>query len=238
METINGTISYIAGTSTKGIQLEETGNMWYNPIQDLKHLMPPDMIGKYVELKVNEGKIVDIKILDNVQKKESVEVQEEIVNKVQYLGEKSLNDLSEEPNYNHSIVNYTYTKKDYLRMKKIGMDEEKIGNMGLKYVSWAKAWDKLKEEYPNAKLTIHQNDNGMPYFHDQSGGVVKVSLEIKSVSHTVFLPIMDSKHNAKSVGDITARDITDSIQRAMVKAIAMHGMGLYVYKGEDLKQYE
>lgn len=103
----------------------------------------------------------------------------------------------------------------------------------LTYMSWAEAWEKLKEQYPDAHYHVHENKQGMPYFCDSTGGFVKVSLTVCGMTHTVHLPIMDSRNQSIKKENMSTFDINKNIQRALTKAIAMHGMGLYVYKGED-----
>ena len=98
----------------------------------------------------------------------------------------------------------------------------------------------------------------MPYFKDDNGAFVKVVVTVEEIEHIVFLPVMDNKFNAmksaaytlkkwskqsrkmvdEEVQAYTMFDINRSIQRAFAKAIAMHGMGLYVYRGEDIPESE
>lgn len=143
-----------------------------------------------------------------------------------------------------SKVGQKFDKEYFNKLNKIECPTEKKNN--LTYISWAHAWEKLKEQHPNATYKVHENRNGMPYFHDESGAFVKVSVTVCSVTHTVNLPVMDYNNNAmkqtqqttkgRLVEPYTTFDINKSIQRALAKAIAMHGLGLYVYRGEDLPE--
>lgn len=122
--------------------------------------------------------------------------------------------------------------KDFEKLSKIKCEVVKKGN--LNYISWAEAWKQLKKACPNASYIVYSNTaSGMPYFGDSTGGFVKVGVEVNSVRHIVFLPIMDFRNKSIQLVEITTTDINKAIQRALTKAIAMHGLGLYVYRGED-----
>lgn len=127
----------------------------------------------------------------------------------------------------------------FKELMKLEADVSKKAN--LNYISWSDAWTLVKEQYHNSnyKVATHP-ETGMPYFHDKTGGFVKVTVTINNVAHDCFLPIMNqpkgSMMKAIPEGEIDAFAINKSIQRALTKAIAMHGIGLYVYKGEDLPE--
>ena len=73
----------------------------------------------------------------------------------------------------------------------------------------------------------------MPYFSDTTGAFVKVSVTVGMCTHCIHLPVMDYYHKAMKLAQITATDVNKTIQRALTKAIAMHGCGIDVYRGED-----
>lgn len=126
------------------------------------------------------------------------------------------------------------------------------GRVKLTYLSWAWAWAEVKKVYPDVKVTVHESELGLPYFPSDEGIMVKVDVEIEGVSHTVYLPVMDGANNAmkqvdykvktrygdKEVKAATMMDINKTIQRATVKALGLHGLGLYIYAGEDLPEGE
>lgn len=102
------------------------------------------------------------------------------------------------------------------------------------YLSWAYAWAEVKQRYPDATSTVYENADGLAYHTDGRTAWVKVGVTINGQEHIEYLAIMDNYNNSMSVDKITSRNVCDSIQRAMVKAIARHGLGLYIYAGEDI----
>ena len=88
--------------------------------------------------------------------------------------------------------------------------------------------------YPDSTFKVYENDSGLPYFVDQTGVMTKVSVTVESVERICWLPVMDNRNNAKKIDQTNMRDINDTIMRCLAKAIALHGLGLYIYKGEDL----
>lgn len=123
---------------------------------------------------------------------------------------------------------------------------------GLNYLSWAYGWSEVKKIDPNANYTIHETSEGLPYFISPLGIDCKVSVTIKGLTHTMRLPVMDgankamkaeayeysTKYGTKTVEAATMFDVNKTIMRCLVKAIAMHGLGLYIYAGEDLPEGE
>ena len=106
---------------------------------------------------------------------------------------------------------------------------------GLSYLSWAWAWSITKKHYPNAQYKIYERgDTGIPYFTDGKTAWVKTGVIIEGQEHIEYLPIMDYKNNSIPLDRITSMDMNKAIQRSLTKAIGRHGLGLYVYAGEDL----
>ena len=122
----------------------------------------------------------------------------------------------------------------FSKLQTVKCETEKKGN--LTYISWANAWAELKKVYSNATFEVYENENGMPYFADDTGGFVKVGVKVNEVEHISHLPIMDFKNKAIKKAEMDAFAINKAIMRAFTKAIALHGLGLYVYKGEDLPE--
>ena len=88
-------------------------------------------------------------------------------------------------------------------------------------------------------MVYHDEINNKPYFGlGQAGVLVKVGVSINNVEHISYLPCMDFRNNAIPESEITAMDVNKAIQRATVKAIGLHGLGLYIYAGEDLPEEE
>ena len=102
---------------------------------------------------------------------------------------------------------------------------EKKGN--LSYLSWAWAWQTLMEHYPDSTYTFSD-----PMTLCGETVEVSVSVSVKGITHTMWLPVMDNRN--KSIVNPTSRDISDARMRCLVKCIAMFGLGIYLYAGEDL----
>ena len=111
---------------------------------------------------------------------------------------------------------------------------EKKGN--LTYLSWAWAWGKVKENYPDATYKIYENAQGLIYHTDGKTCWVKTGVTINNIENIEYLPIMDNRNNSIPLANITSRNVNDSIQRSLTKACARHGLGLYIYAGEDLPE--
>jgi len=136
-----------------------------------------------------------------------------------------------------------------------GYVEEKNG---LKYLSWAYAWQKIMELYPDAIYEIERFDD-KPYLYDEKTGyMVFTRMSIEGVEREMWLPVMDSNNKAmldheytykvkdyktggykeKTVEIATMFDINKTIMRCLVKNLAMYGLGLALYSGEDLPEEE
>ncbi len=116
----------------------------------------------------------------------------------------------------------------------VGNHIEKKGN--LSYLSWAWAWAELKKAYPLSFYTVYENANGLNYHHDNKTGWVKVGVTVEEIEIIEYLPIMNFKNKSIVVNEITSMDVTKAIQRCATKAIGRHGLGLYIYAGEDLPE--
>jgi hypothetical protein len=122
---------------------------------------------------------------------------------------------------------------------------------GLTYLSWAYAWAEVKKLYPSAHYEIQRNADGLPYVYDKNTGyMVSTVVTIDDVSHEMWLPVMDgankamkaesyeyaTKYGNKTVEAATMFDINKTLMRCLTKNLAMHGLGLYIYAGEDLPE--
>lgn len=106
---------------------------------------------------------------------------------------------------------------------------ERKGN--LSYVSWASAWDAVLAVDPDATWEPLMND-GNPLWPAGSGWIVRTQATVNGVTKSCPLPVLD--HRNKSVSDPDAFQVNTSIMRCLAKNLAMFGLGLYVYRGEDL----
>ena len=111
---------------------------------------------------------------------------------------------------------------------------------GLTYLSWAWAWGEFKKHYPDSYYTVYENPQGYNYFTDGHTCWVKTGVTLvdgdKSLELIEYLPVMDYKNKSIAANAVTSYDVNKSIQRSLTKAIARHGLGLYIYAGEDLPE--
>ena len=129
-----------------------------------------------------------------------------------------------------------------------------------KYLSWTYAWAEFKKACPDASYVVHEHDYGLQYFESPLGIMVKTSVTANGETHSMWLPVMDGANNAmkpqrysyqvkeyvdrrptgkmieKWVEAATMFDVNKAIMRCLVKNIAMFGLGLYVYSGEDMPE--
>ena len=120
---------------------------------------------------------------------------------------------------------------------KINVNEktEKKGN--LTYLSWAWAWAEFKKVYPDAQYEVVKFEDGKPYYHDEKTGyMVYTKVTAEGLTYEMWLPVMDSRNRA--LLDATMFDINKTIMRCLTKNLAMFGLGLYIYAGEDLPEGE
>ena len=129
------------------------------------------------------------------------------------------------------------------------IDKKQTGTTTLSYLSWAWAWDYFKKAYPDAQYKIKEWD-GRPYlFDEKTGYMVETSITAGGETHIMWLPVMDGANHAMTDKpyqivtkynkpiDVKAAnmfDINKTIMRCLVKNMAMFGLGLYIYAGEDL----
>ena len=108
------------------------------------------------------------------------------------------------------------------------------GGRGLTYLSWAWAWQIAKTNFPDASYTIYENRDGWNYHTDGRTAWVKTGVTIAGQEYIEMLPVMDSRNRSIPVESVTSFDVNKAIQRSLTKALARHGLGLYIYAGEDL----
>ena len=131
-----------------------------------------------------------------------------------------------------------------------GHTKEKESDHGktLSYLPWAVAWRMLIEVYPNSTYTIHENENSFPCFYNDLGGICKTTVEIEGHKRSMTLPVMDyankamkpdtytysTKKGEKSVNPLNTFEINKTNFRCLVKNLAMFGLGIDIYIGDDL----
>lgn len=127
------------------------------------------------------------------------------------------------------------------------------GRTMLTYLSWPWAWAEVKKRYQDAHYTVAKDENGLPYFADDRTGImVYTTVTIDGITHEMWLPVMDGnnkamrfepyeiagKYKTTTVKAATMFDINKTIMRCLTKNLAMFGLGLYIYAGEDLPEGE
>ena len=112
------------------------------------------------------------------------------------------------------------------------------GRVKLSYLSWAWAWTEVKKAYPEAFYTIYENKDGLFYHTDGKTAWVKTGVTIEGIEHIEYLPVMDNRNHSITLDKLTSFDVNKAIQRSLTKACARHGLGLYIYAGEDLPEEE
>ena len=120
----------------------------------------------------------------------------------------------------------------------VNVNEHTEKKNGLTYLSWAWAWAEVKKQYPEATYTIYENADGWFYHTDGKTAWVKTGVTIDGLEHIEYLPVMDYRNKSIPVDAVTSFDVNKAIQRSLTKACARHGLGLYVYSGEDLPESE
>lgn len=107
---------------------------------------------------------------------------------------------------------------------------------GLNYLSWAAAWAEVKKIHPDATYTVYENENGRYWFDDGRTAWVKTGVTINGIEHIERLPVMDFKNKSLAAESVTSMDANKALQRSLTKACGRHGVGLYIYEGEDMPE--
>lgn len=109
---------------------------------------------------------------------------------------------------------------------------EKKGN--LTYLSWAFAWAEFKKVYPNASYKVNEFDGTFCSGNEKMGYMVQTQVTAGDTTYEMWLPVMDMRNNAILQPKMT--EINKTIMRCLTKNLAMFGLGLYIYAGEDLPE--
>ena len=142
----------------------------------------------------------------------------------------------------------------YAELRQINVNEKVEKKEGLTYLSWSWAWDEFKQAYPEATYEVIKNADGLPYFESHAGAMVYTKVTADNLTHEMWLPVMDGKNKAmksepytytvkdwktkqlveKTVDAFSMFDVNKALMRCLVKNLAMFGLALYIYSGEDL----
>ena len=126
----------------------------------------------------------------------------------------------------------------FIELNNINVSDKTEKKNGLTYLSWSYAWGELKKRYPDAIYTIYENKDGLFYHTDGKTCYVKTGVTVGNIEHIEYLPVMDFKNKSIPANNVTSFDVNKAIQRSLTKAVARHGLGLYIYAGEDLPEAE
>lgn len=124
----------------------------------------------------------------------------------------------------------------FIKLYGINVNDKVEKKNGLSYVSWPFAWAEVKKLHPDATYTVYENKDGWCYHTDGRTCWVKTGVTINSIEHIEYLPVMDFKNRSIPLEAVTSFDVNKAIQRSLTKAVARHGLGLYIYAGEDLPE--
>lgn len=124
----------------------------------------------------------------------------------------------------------------FVELNNINVNAHTEKKNNLTYLSWAWAWQEVKKIHPTATYKIYENNEGWNYFTDGRTAWVKTGVTINDIEHIEYLPVMDFRNKSIPLESITSFDVNKTIQRSLTKAVARHGLGLYIYAGEDLPE--
>lgn len=124
----------------------------------------------------------------------------------------------------------------FVTLNKIDVSKKVEKKNGLSYLSWAWAWAETKKIHPTANYKIYEREDGCFYWTDGKTCWVKTGVTVNDIEHIEYLPVMDFKNKSIPLEDVTSFDVNKAIQRSLTKALARHGLGLYIYAGEDLPE--
>ena len=122
----------------------------------------------------------------------------------------------------------------FTALANINVNDKTEKKNNLTYLSWAWAWGEIKKQHPDATYTIYENKDGWNYHTDGRTCWVKTGMTVQGIEHIEYLPVMDHRNASISADKVTSFDVNKAIQRSLTKAAARHGLGLYIYAGEDL----
>jgi hypothetical protein len=146
---------------------------------------------------------------------------------------------------------------DFKELIELNVNDRTEEKNGLTYLSWSWAWAEIIKRYPDATYEIEKFENNLPYVYDEKTGyMVFTKVSIKGITREMWLPVMDSANKTmlnksytykvkdwktqqyveKTVQPATMFDVNKTIMRCLTKNLAMFGLGLYIYSGEDLPE--
>lgn len=130
----------------------------------------------------------------------------------------------------------TKAKSVFDTLHSVNVNDEKKSKGGMAYVPWTAAVEHLLKNYPSATWQVKEREDGAPFFKTELGVFVKVGVTVDGIERVQVHPVLDGRN--KPIDNPNSFDVNRAIQRCLAKAIALHGLGLYVYAGEDLPEIE
>ena len=146
------------------------------------------------------------------------------------------------------------TNTTFEKLSAINVNDKVEKKSNLTYLSWAWAWSEAKKSFPDASYRVISDDStNKPYFYDEAlGYMVMTEVTIEGETLEMWLPVMDganksmlaqsytyqTRYGEKTVDAATMFDINKTLMRCLVKNLAMFGLGIYIYAGEDLPESE
>jgi hypothetical protein len=140
------------------------------------------------------------------------------------------------------------TNSVFATLSAINLNDKVEKKKDLTYLSWTYAWAEVKKHYPEAQYEVKFFE-GYPYIEDDNlGYMVFTTVTIEGQTHMMWLPVMDganksmkseeytydTRYGQKTVEQASMFDINKTIMRCLVKNLAMFGLGIYIFAGEDL----
>lgn len=159
----------------------------------------------------------------------------------------------------------TENKEVFKTLSELNVNNHVEKKNKLTYLSWAWAWAEVKKLYPDATYKIWKDEHNRPYVYDETlGYMCYTSVTINGETLEMWLPVMDGANKSMKADPYTYKvkdwyesksqnkdiykdkvceaatmfDINKTIMRCLVKNLAMFGLGLYIYAGEDLPDVE
>lgn len=142
----------------------------------------------------------------------------------------------------------------YQQLRSLNVNGQTEKKNGLTYLSWTWAWDAFQTHVEDATYEVLKNHEGLPFFESHAGVMVFTKVTARGITHEMWLPVMDGANNAmkkdaytykvydkfkkqdieKRVSAFNIFDVNKTIMRCLTKNLAMFGLGIYIYSGEDL----
>ena len=126
------------------------------------------------------------------------------------------------------------TKNDFQNLYEIDCSKNVEAKGKFNYLSWAHAWRWLKLRHPEATYTVYKNSDGWNYHPDGRTAWVECGVTVNGLEHIEHLPILNFQNKAQKLETVDSMAVNTAIKRCVTKAIGLHGLGLYLYEGEDL----